>query len=219
MVCFGTDATGISGADKGTALWYSSRGYAQTSMWAHYGDLHKGAVLIFDRKALVAEAEDLFGSTNVTSGMVSYESGFATELAKMQMVSFDKIPDVNQVFESQVRPTLLTKSDHWQQEREFRIGVVGWEEAECALPIAQAIRGVVFGYEVEPFRFETGIAVAERCGGWANAAITSMNNLVLDTAPIVDHDGTPRWWTKEQRHRGEMFNWYRQAAEIADQND
>ena len=57
----------------------------------------------------------------------------------------------------------------------------------------------------EPFRFETGLRIAERLGGSDNAAQLHLNNLILDSTPIKGLDVVYRWWNKHERHSGAMF--------------
>ncbi len=96
-------------------------------MWSHYADSHRGVCLVFDWQT------EFFG--------------------KAQAVIYQrKRPSLNpilQSYEQMLNHALLTKSDHWQYEREWRIFHYKQGAGVYLFP-AQALIGIILGSQISP---------------------------------------------------------------------
>lgn len=94
-------------------------------MWSHYADSHRGICLVFDWQT------EFFG--------------------RAQAVIYQKTrPQVNPIFqtyEQMLEHALLTKSDHWQYEKEWRIIQYRGGAGEYPFP-ERALVGVILGSQV-----------------------------------------------------------------------
>lgn len=95
-------------------------------MWAHYANGHKGFCLQFN-------------NTGIRAQKVKYTESY---------------PEINYLLtpeDHQIEFTLLTKSNHWRYEKEWRIIEFQHGPGTCTFP-KEKITGVIFGSEMPPER-------------------------------------------------------------------
>lgn len=200
--CFTRDAAIGS---PSTAARFDGRGYARPRTWAQYGDGHTGACLVLDRQRLEVEAERLFGGRRRCEP-VGYAAGFDDVLHLAETVAFDR-PDPDRHFRERVIGSLLRKNADWQGEREYRIVVWGHHDVVCALPVADAVVGLVLGVRFPAHQMPIARKIAERFDVVEDCALLMMNNAVLDPHPLAGPDGKwHRWHDQDLRERGRVFD-------------
>ncbi|MCH7574468.1 MAG: DUF2971 domain-containing protein [Candidatus Marinimicrobia bacterium] len=111
-------------------------------MWAHYASDHEGFCVGFDTKHL---------------GRVQWELMKKARLLELKRVDYSpKYPDINfydsmmsSHWQNDMVNLLMTKSNHWKYEDEFRL--LDWDQNNVILKLPhQAIRKVVMGCRIKP---------------------------------------------------------------------
>jgi hypothetical protein len=201
LACFTSDAVLEK---EGTVKRADGRGFARSAMWAHYGDGHEGACIAFDRAVLELRAGEL--AATARCGPVTYSPGLNVAVYQAESVDIDH-PDLGRQHKAVV-DSLFTKNSDWSPERECRIVVDGWTDAVCAIPIADAVRGVAFGVSLKPHQVPLVAALRDAFGlKHEQVALMMHENGSLAAMPIHDAAGIPHRWTDDELRSGAVYDW------------
>ena len=111
-------------------------------MWSHYADCHKGICIEFD------------GANEFMAG--AQEVQYAPERKAINPYRDDKATSLEKA--------LLTKSDHWKYEKEWRL--IQYEKGPGTVTfLPENVTGIIFGAHVER-------ATVERVSGWIKARVS-----------------------------------------------
>ena len=155
---------------RGIAAWHQAddallgdqaEGWTSPAMWAHYGGRHRlngkatgrGAVLVFDRKKLVAAVRKAYPQSWILAGHVRYVEAMDTDLRDHLLVDHDIYKsDGADVYAGRVLMQawdrlFLTKYVGWSYEREARLAVN--HQSEVLIPISDCLEAIILG-EGEP---------------------------------------------------------------------
>jgi len=139
-------AEGTDQSDDG----YYSRGFGRARNWDQYAAHHKGAVLVFDREVLLAEAART--AAVVVEGPIHYldeQTFFGFDPLRL-----DQVPDAEKLAAATAWRAAhpdrlyLMKSTDWETEKEYRIVLSADEQPR--IPIATALRGIVLSEGFPP---------------------------------------------------------------------
>lgn len=161
VACFSSDLpgcemTGQIGPVERTERVYQ-RGHSLPQMWAHYGDNHAGACLVFDRAALVAAVKAATAplGLRVLDGRVSYENwpaGISSDrLPRGFWADFDEWTAVGPAemarrhIEREADSLFLAKTKAWQGEQEYRLLLWGAAPPYVHLQYSEALVGIMLG--------------------------------------------------------------------------
>ncbi len=117
-------------------------GYANMSLWAHYGNGNRGACLVFDGAALEKAAQQRFRPESLHIEDVEYVAGEDESYERTRVIA-DHLPEDQDI--PLARTSLFRKSHHWSGEAERRILVEAWQQGLCSVPIKECLVGLVVG--------------------------------------------------------------------------
>ncbi len=138
----------------GDPLAFFHKGWGRARMWEQYAQQHEGAVLVFERDALIMALD---AGCKLGEGDVFSPSSMQYEDRRLSIPisgAYNTIEAINDVTSkgSSVRDLFFVKNRDWEGETEFRILFVYGEEAAFAhsgLPLGvsyqDSLRGVVLG--------------------------------------------------------------------------
>jgi hypothetical protein len=176
----------------------NGRAYARPSLWAHYGDKHRGVCLLFDRPALEAALSGAFG-LDVVTRRVEYVHGFDPS-------DWGRYLDLNEVarlgIPAGVAAHLLQhreriffeKNSDWNSEREWRCCVFNQAPASTTqLPLAPGmVGGLLVGLDLAEAHLTEVERIASKLGLTDAVARIYIHQLnVLDVLPL--NQSTSPW--------------------------
>lgn len=183
-----------------------ARGYARPTMWAHYGDRHRGVCLVIDRAALAAEARRVFG-TNAIDAEVSY-----VDLSKpdpfSRCINLDDVKRrgievaIKDHFDTYQGQLLFEKNHDWSGEREWRLSVLdmpGTSPLFLSLP-AGIVKAIVVGVDFsEPDLSRLELIATQLAVDSADVArIYQHQFMVLDVLPVDTTAGSWRYYERPE---------------------
>jgi len=149
-------------------------GIGYSSMWAHYGEKHKGICLLFNGRELDNNIKENLEYKDyvVKHGFVKYDDikvFLPVNRTDMEFVDCDEEEKIRKSLIKNYKSNFLYKSTEWKSEYEFRWLVQSRDPSILDIPIKKAIRSIVLGadfpdIEVNPLRklcFSLGIPVSK----------------------------------------------------------
>jgi Protein of unknown function (DUF2971) len=138
---FSVDAAGMAGR--------SERGYAIPTMWAHYGDNHRGVCMVFEREKLVDSVVRQIGGVP-HEGSLTYDADLAS------VPSFDFLQtksksdrELEAELALDYRNLWFRKYACWSSEREYRIAIPKNNlDRYLEIPLNPGLIGVCLGVDV-----------------------------------------------------------------------
>jgi Protein of unknown function (DUF2971) len=154
---FSVDATGTTGR--------SERGYAIPTMWAHYGDKHRGVCVVFEREQLVDCVAKLIGKSPL-QGPVTYDADLES-VPSVDLLQTRTRTD-GEIEEDLVldhRNLWFRKYACWSSEREYRIAIPKDKtDSFIEIPTSPALVGVCLGVDLAAKDANLVIDAARRSG-------------------------------------------------------
>ncbi|GEM_PF-2502733 len=185
IACFAMDdPTVASGEVHGEWM----HGYANMSLWAHYGNANQGVCLVFDRVALEEAARTRFGQAGLHLDDVKYIAGSDDSYERTRVISETTSEDEDIPL---ARKALFRKGHHWSGEAERRILVEDWTgPGQCSLPISDCLKGLVVGLRFPVHHLAIVKAIYEHLelGVDYVAQLEMVADGVVKTVPMVSPD-------------------------------
>ena len=123
------------------------RGYTIPSLWAHYGDKHKGVCFAFDKSSLKKKISD----TAKARGVILFHDSISYDVIPTNSPAFSIKYDfpidraiIEHVREFQ-KTLLFTKDPSWSPENEFRFVVTCNDDRPFEIDISDSIIGIILG--------------------------------------------------------------------------
>lgn len=142
LLCMSTDTSNSRGS------W--GRAWANSMMWAHYGDGHKGACLVFDRELLdkaikrsVPEKTETISDEVVYQKANHMDQAFILDGDLAERIGIDEA--LVQHFREYVNMLFMTKNQEWEGEHEIRWTFVGDDEMDFYFEFQNSFLGIVLG--------------------------------------------------------------------------
>jgi hypothetical protein len=145
-----------------------TRGFANPTMWAHYGDRHRGVCLAFRRSELELTLSQAFGAACRMADVAYFIPRFDGDFESLPYQIDLHNTTYDEHFERHLANNVFRKSPHWSYEREWRCAVVDWPAAiDAAVDIRSSIAGLVLGcaFDVQNMAVVKAIASAYRLAG------------------------------------------------------
>ena len=134
MICFSFDEA---------PTWLSVYGYRSSTMWAHYGDKHKGVCVVLDRNKFVKENRariDLLGKVKYTKELKKPEINLASINVITEKTVQNVVRELRQVI-------FFSKLKDWRYENEYR--VVNYKNPTVEFcSIKDSLVGIILGMRV-----------------------------------------------------------------------
>lgn len=130
-------------------LSYASFGYVSEdinpgehwTMWAHYGKLHSGICLVFDKDALINEISNQ--NKNFIEGRINYSNNILLNPSYFEHRSEKSYMDIVMEFKDVL---LFSKHKAWLTENEYRIVVF---DKYFRVPIKNCLKKIIYGPEIK----------------------------------------------------------------------
>ena len=144
--------------DRSGEFYHYHRGFARPRMWDQYADKHRGACVILDARAVLAEFDrqkpnhqvSLIGPVVYRDEPIGGNGLFEIRVSGVTKYGLDGAAD--RIIAARGSDLFFSKNTDWEQEAEFRLLAVNDDE-ETLLDISTALRGVVLGDRVEPSQY------------------------------------------------------------------
>ncbi|WP_375397306.1 DUF2971 domain-containing protein [uncultured Sphingomonas sp.] len=179
--CFASFSTDGGGWSQAAAPEiYDSAGWKHPSMWAHYSQRHKktsdgasrfpGAVLVFERKKLIASALEAYNERTMIYGNIRYVDEGDSELADSFFVNHEDYLKLGadelsgHLLMQFWRSYYLTKFKGWSYESEARLLINLPHDETCFIPIDTALVEVMIGDGATEDELEKAGALADAVG-------------------------------------------------------
>lgn len=108
MICFSIDEA---------PSWISVYGYRSSSMWAHYGDKHKGVCVVLDRNKFVKENRKCIDFL----GKVKYTNELRRPEINLSSINAITEKTVQNVIRELKHAIFFSKLKDWRYENEYRV--------------------------------------------------------------------------------------------------
>jgi len=160
VACFSRDNSNIE-----IQFDRSFPGYAKPSMWAHYGDSHKGVCLMFNKKMLISQFESTFSDPlRKKYAPVKYQELKAVNRTSMMSLNRTMTPGNISYFEHELTADFLKtmldnfdtyneemyfrKHGDWSNENEFRFLIVSQDNGYEFLNYGKSLVAVATGFDM-----------------------------------------------------------------------
>ncbi len=129
---------------KDQSAFVHERGYSKPRMWAQYGNLHRGACIVLDKKKFEASIRNRFTISSFWKE-ISYNEIEPQELQFTYDKNIEAETEIASFVRSNIDQLLFTKSKDWMSENEVRYAIYSENEYEF-ISIEDSIAGIVFGH-------------------------------------------------------------------------
>jgi hypothetical protein len=165
VFCCAMDATD---SNPSVSTGVSGKSFADPSLWAHYGENHKGVCLALDREKLVTCIRKNVTHEWLDSSEIHYDlsdtdakSIFTFSVGNKKFGPLDAI--INKHIRDNIKPILFKKQVCWQNEREFRIAISSNKGQEDTIfPLQSCLMSIIIGDDFLPCYLPTIQAYADR---------------------------------------------------------
>lgn len=128
---------------------YLHRGFANSNLWAHYGDNHRGVCLIIEKEKFDESFGNLQNCDLLDSKKVKYcnevYEGNPRHLSYSNLKEFGLKDRISKYFDNQIDYLFFQKTDYWQSEYEFRYALKSMMNNHIFINIKNSLKGFVYG--------------------------------------------------------------------------
>jgi hypothetical protein len=143
--------------------------WARPRMWEQYGDVHRGACLLFDRPALERAVRDAWPPEHAYMRDVDYtREGIATGRGPVRtlideriFVGKERAQAVADYVEARHDAFFFLKSDDFATEYEYRVVLAAGDDEYAYIDYRDALVGVVLGERFPPWQRPAAITACE----------------------------------------------------------
>lgn len=124
------------------------KGYEKPRMWAQYSNHHRGACLIFNRRALIKEFRHAFKDTIHYDDKISYDITDERIARTKEAFTIHQDTNIDQHIRKYIDIFYFCKHPDWRQENEYRLFVRSADN--CFINLDGILEAIVLGVEAEP---------------------------------------------------------------------